>query len=339
MKTLSFAFYCLAGTTVLWVYRGSAETVNGLVSEQIASHFEQVFSPNNSARNQDRDNWLPGNDAEPKLFDMDISLSGSATWVASSSIKNSEHDADVWYSETSYNFSYPFKPGRKIGFIAKISDYYIDETKGEGEPVFSYDHASQNDLGVMYTTNLNPQWDLFGGVGVTFTEGNGPLQGSNTNYMVFLGASYTINPDLTISFGGVGSTNPTFDSGLFPQFMLEWRINDLSRLSIRDGLYYQYALTSDWRNILGFSFECFCISVEEEKQWLNGKMRDKPTRIIEDYSMNLTYSHRFTDGLILDTKVGLGHLGHHGLWEGDHEFTKADLKYSVGLSLGLSYRF
>ena len=339
MKTLFFAFCCLAGTAVLWVHRGSAEAVNGLISEQIASHFEQVFSPSSSDRTQDRDNWLPGNDAESKLFDMEISLSGSATQVARTSIKNSDHDADVWFSETAYNFSYPFKPGKKIGFIAKISDYYIDETTEGGELVFAYDHASQIDLGVMYTTNLNPRWDLFCGTGVTISDGNGPLQNSSTNYLIFLGASFTINPDLTISFGGIASTNPTLDSGSFPQFMLEWRINDLSRLSIRDGIYYQYALTSDWRNILGFSVECFCLSVEEEKQWLNGKLRDRPTRILEDYSLNLTYSHRFGTGLMLDTKLGLGHLGHHGLWEGDHEFTKTDLNYSVGLSLGLSYRF
>ena len=338
MKTLPNTILCLmAISTSLCVAR--AENVNGLISEQIASHFEQVFFPYSPSTNQDRDSWLPGNDTKPKLFDMDISLSTSATWIARTSIDKSDNDIDVYYTETSYSFSYPFKPGKKIGFVAKISDYFLDETGSEEFPVFDYDHASQIDLGLMYTMNINPRWDLFCGTGLMISDGNGALQSSSTNYLIFLGASWTINPDLTMAFGGIISTNPTFESGPFPQFMLEWRINDRSRLSIRDGFYYQYALTNDWRNVLGLSAECFCVSVEEKSQFINGMWRIKPVRIISDYSLNLTYSHWFRNGLILETKFGLGHLGNHSLWRNDDKFESRDLDYSVGLNVGLSYRF
>ena len=338
MKTLpNTLFILVAASTSLYV--AHAESVGGLVSEQIASHFEQVFSPYSPSTNQDRDSWLPGNDSRPKLFDMDVNLNASATWIARTSIEDSDHDIDVRYSEMSYSFSYPFKPGKKIGFVAKMSDYFLEETGSEDYPVFDYDHASQVDLGLMYTMNISPRWDLFGGAGLMISDGNGAFQSSSTNYLIFLGASWTINPDLTMAFGGIISTNPTFESGPFPQFMLEWRINDRSRLSIRDGAYYQYALTNDWRNVLGLSAEFFCVSVEEKSQFLDGKWRTSPVRIISDYSLNLTYSHWFRNGLILETKFGIGHWGNHSLWRNDDKFENRDLDYSVGMNVGLSYRF
>jgi hypothetical protein len=338
MKRLAYALLYLSGIVVA-LSCGKAENVNGLVSEQIASHFEQVFSPYNQSSNRDRDSWLPGNDLESGLFGMDIELGGTATWVATTSAEDNNHDVDVFFSEASYSLSYPFKPGKKIGFVTRVSNYFIDETAGNEAPVFDYDHISQVDLGFMYTTNLSPSWDLFLGTGMILSDGTGALQNSRVNYLLFLGASVTISPDLTIAFGGMASTNESFENGLFPQFMLEWRINDRNRLSIRDGLYYQHALTDDWRNIIGFSFENFGISVEEDEQWIKGKLRHTPTRIISDYSLNLIYSHWFRNGFIIETKAGLAHIGNHSIWDGDKKLAGRDLETAVGMSVGLSYRF
>jgi hypothetical protein len=338
MKRLPHALFYLWGIIAALPYL-KAENVNGLVSEQIASHFEQVFSPYNESPNQDRDSWLPGNDREPGLFGMDIEFGGSATWVAQTSIDDTDHEVDVYYGEASYSLSYPFKPGKKIGFVAKVSNYFIEESTGDEVPIFDYDHVSQVDLGFMYTTNLSPRWDLFLGTGMIFSDGTGSLQNNSVNYLLFVGGSFTINPDLTIAFGGMAATNESYAHGPFPQFILEWRINDQNRLSIRDGIFYQYALTDDWRNIIGLSFESFCITVEEDDQWVDGKLRTKPTRVVSDYSLNLTYSHWFKNGLIFEIKAGLAHVGNHSIWKGEKKLSGIDLEPTVGLSMGLSYRF
>lgn len=328
----------LLSTLFVTVSLCDAQTLNTMLSEQIASHFEQVFSDEGRSFN-DRDSWLPGSDKEPVLFGMDFELSASVTWVAPSEIEGTDHDASVCYNEASYSLSYPFMPGKKLGFVAKVSNYSISESEGNYTPVFDYDHIKQVDLGLMYSMNLSPMWDVFLGGGSIFSDGNGFRQKSSSNYMVFVGATFTISPNLTIATAVNISSNNNYYQSAIPMFILEWRINDRNRLSVRNGILYQYALTEDWKNVMGFSIEGFTVSVDEKEVWIDGKLHAEPTRVVSDISFNLTYAHQFENGLSFISKVGLGHFADHSLWDGHKKLSTVDLDYSMGVSVGLGYKF
>jgi hypothetical protein len=104
-------------------------------------------------------------------------------------------------------------------------------------------------------------------------------------------------------------------------------------------VFYEYALSDSWRDVIGASFEVRQWISHAPDQEFEGRFRRDLTLLSMDLSFNLLFRHRFDSGLEWETKLGLAHVGSHTVFEDSKEIDDQVVEPALGLSMGLRYRF
>jgi len=335
---------CHASLLFLVFLQGSssmlAQSTSDLVNDQIAAHFNQVFSDETSVYAPERSSWVPGNDKDTQLLGSVWSLSGAYTQVMESSIEQiAGHDVSVQFGEVGIRGTVPLKPRHKVSFAFNTTFYGVDEHWSTGSKLLPLEQAKKVDLGFMYRYGINPRWELLAGGGISHTDADVSTMGGKSTLLGYAGAAYTVNPNLTFALALSLSSREFHGDKPFPLFVMDWRINDRHRLTAGDGLLYQYALNKAWKDVLGFEIDGTVISLHMDSREIAGAYRTNPVYVIENVGVALIYSHTFQNGLILTSRIGVAHVGRHGYWDNDEEFAYTEFKESPGLGIGLRYRF
>lgn len=312
----------------------------GNLNEQVAAHFEQIFAPANGELASDRERWLPGDERDPNWMELEVQLKSRLGFALPSRIKGTDRRLASTTNQVELSLTFPFRSGDRLNFTTRAVDYRMWESGAGSDAFFPYDRITTADFGLSYTRHLSPKWSLFLGAATNYSESNGPGMQKRFEALGFVGGSYTFNPRLRLAIGLLASTAEYGESGPYPMFHLEWQFAERHRLLISDGLFYQYALTSDWRDVLGVSFEMLELAVSLEAQEVAGTWRRHPTLVAELGIASLSYRHRFTNGLELEAKVGVTDGGEHAIYGGnDHRLSGVEMENAFASSLGLRYRF
>ncbi len=317
-----------------------SQSTSDLINDQVASHFEQVFSDKTAVHTPVKTSWVPGNDKDTQVLGSVWNLDVSMTRVFETGIDDLPgHDVSVDYIEAGISVSAPLKPRHKLSLALNSTLYRIDEVSHGFSNELQLEKAETFDAGFLYRMGLNPRWELMAGGGASFTDSDNVAMGGKTTILGYAGAVYTFNPNLTIAFAIPFTSREYLDHGPFPLFVLDWRIDDRNRLLVSNGVKYSYALTRDWRHVLGFRISGTSLTLHMDDQVINGEMRYNPAYVIYDTWAGLTYSYTFQNGMVFTSNVDLIHSGSHGYWDNDEAFDTTEFEPSPGLSFGLSYRF
>lgn len=330
---LAFALVCVP--SLLW----AQANLRG-INDKISSHFEGIFSKDGLGAQEDESEWLKGSSDAPIKVPLNIetTIYSEFTWIAKDDFRHSDQEIETLFGESILSLSKHLEGGSSLHFSAgyKFFSYNLNEVE---LPVIEHDRLEQFDLGVMYQRNIHPKWDLFGGVGMSDSYGSGPYLKRSQNVLGFMGFWYTKSPNLRFALGFSLSTNEAVQSGLFPLAMMEWKFNDRNRVLIQDGLTYEYAVTADWRNVLGFSAEYNAITVEIEDRVISGRMRSDLSIRADDYAANLFYRRVFKNGFVVSLKLGIGHIQEQHVAQESDELISRETEGAPGATFSLRYRF
>jgi hypothetical protein len=335
---LCLALACVFTNLAILPESDAYTDTSNFVNDQIAGHFEQMFGEGGESEKRQQATWLPGADEDGLLWGYESRLEVSGTWIAPARVRDTESKAEVSFVHATYGVLVPVGPRTDLGFVSTASRYHLGEsTAPSHEKIFDYDHLWQWDVGFVTTLQLNPRWALFsGGIGIV-SGGGGDAFETRLNGVAFLGAMMTVNPDLTIALGVSTSTSTALNSRSIPMFLVDWRIGNKTRLSVRNGVFFDYALSSDWRHVVGIGIEGSMWTVGVKHSDFGSSK--KHYLVAEDVALNLKFTHRFNQGLSIETKVGMIRYGTHAILEGDRELSKREFESSLGVTLGLFYRF
>ena len=324
----------------LLVHTSSGQISSDLINDQIASHFNQVFSEESSVYAPEKSSWVPGNDKDHRVLGSQWMSEVSLTQVMETRIADhTDHKVDVQYAEFGISGTVPLRPRHKLSFAFNTTLYRIDETTGGKEDLLYIDKAEKIDAGFMYRLSVNPRWELLGGGGLTFTDADHPEFGGKTTLIGYGGAAYTFNPNLTMAFAFAASSRDIHGKQPFPLFVLDWRINDRNRMMIGDGFFYRYALNKDWKDVLSFEINPTVITLHTGDRVVDGHHLVNPSLVVQDVAVALSYSHTFDNGLVFSSRFGVAHVGQHSFDDGDDEYGRVEFEPNPGISIGLKYHF
>jgi hypothetical protein len=307
------------------------------VGDQIAAHFEQVFGEDEPEAHPR--SWMLGDDESDTLpWGSRVNLELQGSWVGEGDLEDSENRLESNYFGMTLGVTVPMGSGRSLSVVGAASRYRITES-GPEQRIFPFRQLWRLDSGLIYTVNISPRWDVFGGGIAVWSGSDGDRLEEHLDGMLIGGAAFTIHPNLKIAFGASAGTTDYLTSSVFPLVIVDWRINQRSRFAVRNGVFYEYALSDSWRDVIGASFEVRQWISHAPDQEFEGRFRRDLTLLSMDLSFNLLFRHRFDSGLEWETKLGLAHVGSHTVFEDSKEIDDQVVEPALGLSMGLRYRF
>lgn len=307
------------------------------ITEPIAAHFEEVFSkPQGNAR-KGGESALP--DTAPAASSTTYTLGLDTHWTHSAHFEDSETETETWSAAATVTASFPRANGDHIQLIARHASYYAGEFTPQEVAAGDVNYIHGGSLGVMYVADVHPRWDIFGGAVVSHRTANSSIAENDIIGYGFLGASYMWTPNFTIVVGAAISGEEFAGDSAFPLFMIDWRIAQRHRLLVQDGLYYQYALRDDWKQIVGVSaeFTQFAVPLKDVGE---GETRVTDlTFVATRASLNLFYSQSFDNGFSFTVKAGLLDDGVHALYRDSDEILSMPIEETFGFGISAMQRF
>ncbi|HOO92068.1 MAG TPA: hypothetical protein PKX94_01270 [Opitutales bacterium] len=318
---------------------GYCETTS-FAKDQIAAHFSQVFGEPGKDGSAPASPLIPDSGIGDSIWDVQSVLSLSGTWIAPTEVKyHPESDIQTSFGHLTYGLSIPLSPGKTLGIVTTASQFHISESGPVEGHVFPFSDIWQWDAGIVYTHNINPRLDIFGGISGIMSGGNSHTIKDGINGLGYIGGVFRITPNLSAAAGIAMAPDHTAGQRSVPLVMLDWRINDSCRLSVRNGVYFEYAHNGDWKNVIGAGVDAYAWLVDLKGDSFPQNGNNEYALEVVNASGGVFYRHTFDSKLEATAKVILSNWNQIGIYRDDDEIRIDEFKTSVGFSLSLGYSF
>ncbi|HZW09958.1 MAG TPA: hypothetical protein VFF69_08650 [Phycisphaerales bacterium] len=168
-----------------------------------------------------------------------------------------------------------------VNFGAEYSFYEFDDATGivpGGDPA---DDFAEYVLGARYTGRVNEQWWWFVGGNASWAAEDGASLGDGFTASGMLGATYAINPRLSIGAGLVVRSRIEDDALVYGLPVINWKINDQWTLeTVSNALRLSYAPSEDWAVYVAGGWESREFRLSEDGPIPDGVMRDDRIPIV-----------------------------------------------------------
>lgn len=313
---------------------------SGLTNDPIAAHFNRVFGEPKSSQSKSASGWAPESGTGESVWEIESILSFSGTWIAPTEVRGYPgSDVQTSFGQLTYGINIPLRPGKTLGIVSTASQYHISEDGPVTSHVFPFSELWQWDAGIVYTQNINPRLDLFGGISGIISGGNSDIIKDGAKGLGYIGGVFRITPNLTVAAGIALSPDTTSGQRSVPLLLVDWRINDKFRLSARNGVSFEYAHNGNWKHVVGAGIDGYGWMVDLKGSIMPEDPGKDYSLLAANSSANVFYRHTFDNKLEVTAKVLLCNWNEISIYRDNDEIHLDEFKTSTGFTLSAGFRF